>query len=70
MVRAHLWGEGDLYSETEYLTIKLGRVPSRAAVEREIARTIRIMSPCYEAMTLSREYLAAKQEHDSQDPNH
>jgi hypothetical protein len=65
MVQASLWGVGLEYSETEFLTVKLGRRPSRAEVEREIARTMRIMEACYAAMTQTREYQAAKHEHDA-----
>lgn len=64
-VRPSFWGAGVGYSETEHLARRLSRPPSRAEVEREIARTSRIMGPCFEAMTQTREYLDAKREHDA-----
>lgn len=63
-VRSFFWGPGTALTETEHITKRLGRAPSRAEVEREIARTLRILEPCFEAMSQTRTYLDAKQQHE------
>jgi hypothetical protein len=64
-LRPFYWGTGTAYSETELLAERLGRPPSRAEVEREIARAGRIMDRCFKAMTETRKYLEAQSAHEA-----
>ena len=57
-VRALLWGPGVVMSETDYLTITLGRTPSRTEVEALIDRVLRVLAPCHEAWCESAEFRA------------
>lgn len=54
-VRASLWGPGLGMTETDYLTMTMGRTPSREEVVALIDRVSRLMEPCYEAWCNSTE---------------
>ena len=62
-VRADLWGPGVSVSETGYLTIALGRTPSRDEVEALIDRVLRVLEPCHEAWCESADYRALQRIH-------
>ena len=62
-VRPWIWGPGDAITETEYLTAKLGKVPSRGEVIALIGRVGRVLGKCHDAWPTSSESVIALEKH-------